>query len=124
MMKLASRCLQALVLAVFWLTPLALVAHEARPAYLELKETAPGKFDVLWRTPVLAGMRLPVLLQMPETAVSFVAHLQQRLREVTERLDTSFPDNTELTIDDSGKPHLKRLKAQQPLKNSKPFTPC
>jgi hypothetical protein len=59
--------------------------------------------------------RLPAscqALQMPETAVSFVAHLQQRLREVTERLDTSFPANTELTIDDSGKPHLKRLKAQ------------
>jgi hypothetical protein len=59
--------------------------------------------------------RLPAYgqaLQMPETAVSFVAHLQQRLREVTERLDTSFPANTELTIDDAGKPHLKRLKAQ------------
>ena len=26
-------------------------AHEARPAYLEIKETAPGQFSVLWRTP-------------------------------------------------------------------------
>ena len=41
-------------------------AHEARPAYLELKETAPGQFNVLWRTPVLAGMRLPVMLNLPE----------------------------------------------------------
>lgn len=41
-------------------------AHEARPAYLEIKETAPGQFSVLWRTPVLAGMRLPVLLQLPD----------------------------------------------------------
>jgi len=40
-------------------------AHEARPAYLEIKETAPGQFSVLWRTPVLAGMRLPVVLRMP-----------------------------------------------------------
>jgi hypothetical protein len=59
--------------------------------------------------------RLPAYcqaLQMPEPAVSFVAHLQQRLREVTERLDTSLPANTALTIDDAGKPHLKRLKAQ------------
>ena len=49
--------------------------------------------------------RLPAYcqaLQMPETAADFVAHLQQRLREVTERLDASFPDNTELTIDDEG----------------------
>jgi hypothetical protein len=41
-------------------------AHEIRPAYLEIKETAPGQFNVLWRTPVMAGMRLPVVLQMPD----------------------------------------------------------
>ena len=41
-------------------------AHEARPAYLEVKEIAPGQFSVLWRTPVLAGMRLPVVLIMPD----------------------------------------------------------
>ena len=41
------------------------VAHEIRPAYLDLKETAPGRYDVLWRTPVLSGMRLPIALQMP-----------------------------------------------------------
>jgi hydrogenase/urease accessory protein HupE len=41
-------------------------AHEARPAYLEIKETAPGQLSVLWRTPVLAGMRLPVVLRFPD----------------------------------------------------------
>lgn len=59
--------------------------------------------------------RLPAYcqaLQIPETAETFVAHLQQRLREVAERVDASFPDNTELIIDDMGTPHLKRLKAQ------------
>ena len=59
--------------------------------------------------------RLPAYchaLQIPESAESFVAQLQARLREVTERVDASFPDNTELTIDAAGKPHLKRLKAQ------------
>ena len=50
------------------LVSLAAQAHEARPAYLELKETAPGQFDVLWRTPVLAGMRLPVKLMLPDDA--------------------------------------------------------
>jgi hydrogenase/urease accessory protein HupE len=48
------------------LAPAAASAHEARPAYLELKETAPGRFSVLWRTPVLAGMRLPVVLKIPD----------------------------------------------------------
>ncbi len=41
-------------------------AHEARPAYLELTQRAPGQYDVLWRTPVLAGMRLPVRLKLPD----------------------------------------------------------
>jgi len=41
-------------------------AHEARPAYLEIRETAPGRYDLLWRTPVLSGMRLPVVLKVPE----------------------------------------------------------
>ena len=40
-------------------------AHEARPAYLEIKETTSGQFSVLWRTPVLAGMRLPIVLKLP-----------------------------------------------------------
>ena len=30
-------------------------AHEARPAYLEIKETATGRYTVLWRTPVCPG---------------------------------------------------------------------
>jgi len=41
-------------------------AHEARPAYLEIKEIATGRFAVLWRTPVLAGMRLPIVLKLPD----------------------------------------------------------
>jgi hydrogenase/urease accessory protein HupE len=39
-------------------------AHEARPAYLEIKETSPGRCDLLWRTPLLSGMRLPVVLRL------------------------------------------------------------
>jgi hydrogenase/urease accessory protein HupE len=40
-------------------------AHEARPAYLELTESAPGRYTVLWRTPLLSGMPLPVVLKLP-----------------------------------------------------------
>jgi hydrogenase/urease accessory protein HupE len=53
-----------------WVAFLVLVpslwAHESRPAYLEVKETAPGQFSLLWRTPMLSGMRLPIGLQLPE----------------------------------------------------------
>ena len=41
-------------------------AHELRPAYLEINETAPGRYEMLWRTPLNAGMRLPVVLQLPD----------------------------------------------------------
>ena len=41
-------------------------AHDVRPAYLEIKETVPGQFSLLWRTPVLSGMRLPVALKLPD----------------------------------------------------------
>jgi hypothetical protein len=40
-------------------------AHESRPAYLEIKETAPGQYALLFRTPVLAGARLPLALGLP-----------------------------------------------------------
>ena len=50
------------------LVALIAAAHEARPAYLEIKETNPGRFQVLWRTPVMAGMFLPVVLKLPADA--------------------------------------------------------
>jgi hypothetical protein len=40
-------------------------AHETRPAYLELKETTLDQYELLWRTPVSAGMRLPIMLRLP-----------------------------------------------------------
>jgi hydrogenase/urease accessory protein HupE len=55
-----------LQLLALLLVPLAASAHESRPAYLALQEMAPGQFSVLWRTPMLAGMRLPVVLKLPD----------------------------------------------------------
>jgi hydrogenase/urease accessory protein HupE len=56
-----------LCLGLLALAPLA-QAHESRPAYLEINETASGRYDVLWRTPVNAGMRLPIVLKFPDDA--------------------------------------------------------
>jgi hydrogenase/urease accessory protein HupE len=41
-------------------------AHESRPGYLEINETAPGRYSILWRTPVLSGLRLPIVLKFPD----------------------------------------------------------
>jgi len=37
---------------------LPVVAHEMRPAYLELRETRAGEFSVLWKTPMRGDARL------------------------------------------------------------------
>jgi hydrogenase/urease accessory protein HupE len=41
-------------------------AHEIRPAYLQIDEIGPGRYQLLWRTPLLSGMRLPVLLRFSD----------------------------------------------------------
>jgi hydrogenase/urease accessory protein HupE len=59
--KIASLAVLAL-LAVPVVTPA--LAHEVRPAYLELRESQSGELDVLWKTPMIGEMRLalaPVL---------------------------------------------------------------
>lgn len=58
-------------------------AHEARPAYLELTETASDRYDVVWRTPVTAGMRLPVVVQLPEGTSTLVEPKMRELPDST-----------------------------------------
>src|SRR5262249_27428362 len=40
-------------------------AHESRPAYLQITETSPQRYDVVWRTPLLSGLPFPVVLGLP-----------------------------------------------------------
>lgn len=57
-----------LALIALWVglfAPTVTHAHEVRPAYLQIDEIAPGRYQLIWRTPVLAGMRLPVGLRFP-----------------------------------------------------------
>jgi hydrogenase/urease accessory protein HupE len=46
-------------------------AHELRPAYLELRQTAPDAFDALWKVPAAGeGMRLALYVRLPEDCVN------------------------------------------------------
>ena len=66
-------------------TPLAR-AHEIRPAYLQIDEIGPGRYKLLWRTPVLSGMRLPVLLRLPDESHDVTSRAEQDLSDsVVER---------------------------------------
>lgn len=50
-------------------------------------------------------------LDLPDSASEFVDSLRQQLTKAAEKIDQSFPENSELTIDNDGTPHLKRQKA-------------
>lgn len=80
-MTAAGRCLLAALLIL--LAGPGAWAHESRPAYLEITETAPGRYDVLWRTPLLSGMRLPVGLKLPDGAHNVT---EPSLRELADSL--------------------------------------
>ncbi|MEH2497244.1 hydrogenase/urease accessory protein HupE [Bradyrhizobium sp. AZCC 1678] len=58
-------------------------AHESRPAYMEVTEIAPHRYQIVWRTPLLSGMRLPVALRLPETARNVT---EPTLRELSDSL--------------------------------------
>ena len=57
----------ALVLAVLvqaWVS-LPATAHEMRPAYLDMRETGPDQFSVLWKVPARGDLRLGLYVQLP-----------------------------------------------------------
>jgi len=56
-------------------------AHEVRPAVLEIKETSPGRYNVLWRTPLLSGQPLPVVLQLPDDVRNVTDPIVQELSD-------------------------------------------
>ena len=57
-----------LMLATFGaLAPTAL-GHEVRPAYLELRQTAPDTYDVLWKVPARGDRRLGIYVRFPGDA--------------------------------------------------------
>jgi hydrogenase/urease accessory protein HupE len=62
-----KRALFILLLGVA--APLLLSAHEVRPAYLELRETAPGAYEVMWKVPARGDtMRLALHARFPADA--------------------------------------------------------
>ncbi len=42
-------------------------AHELRPAYLELRQTASNEYSVLWKVPALGDLRLGLYVRLPES---------------------------------------------------------
>ena len=63
--------------------PSALAAHEVRPAYLELTEVSAGRFEVLWKQPVLADAEPGLVRRLP-LRPAFPAHCREAGRALPE----------------------------------------
>lgn len=61
----------------------ATAAHEVRPAYLELHETSAGRFEVLWKQPVLADAEPGAIRRLP-LRPAFPAHCGEAGRSLPE----------------------------------------
>jgi hydrogenase/urease accessory protein HupE len=70
------------VMVAFIVLAGAVSAHEIRPAYLQIDEVAANRYKVVWRTPMLSGMRLPVALRFPDS-----------VRNVTVPAERDLPDS-------------------------------
>jgi hydrogenase/urease accessory protein HupE len=51
---------------LFALAP-AVFAHEVRPAYLEMRQTGPETYDVLWKVPGQGDLHLGLYVELPAT---------------------------------------------------------
>jgi hydrogenase/urease accessory protein HupE len=56
--RIALALTAGLLALAAWLTPSPALAHEVRPAFLELREDTPGEFSVIFKTPMQGDMRL------------------------------------------------------------------
>lgn len=64
-------------------------AHEVRPAYLNLTETAPSSFNVTWKQPVLDGRRLKIRPTFPAGCTQTPPIIDRKGVTITERSQLS-----------------------------------
>ena len=69
-------------------------AHEVRPAYLDLREEAPGIFDVLFKTPMRGDARLALNVSFSgrvQTATPVISRMTDNAMVQTWRLSAIEP---------------------------------
>jgi len=76
-----------LALIMMWGLILPSYAHEVRPAFLSLTETAPSEFTMMWKQPVLEGKRLKITPTFAEDCTLGHRTLSQRGATVIEQGD-------------------------------------
>ena len=71
-------------------------AHELRPGYLEVRQTGPETFAVLWKVPARDDLRLGLYLQLPDNCTPASEPLRfQTADAYTERATLACPGGLE-----------------------------
>jgi len=76
-----------LTVIILWFCSGVSQAHEVRPAFLSLTETAPSEFTMLWKQPVLDGKRLKITPTFAQDCTLGHTSLSQRGGTVIEQGD-------------------------------------
>ena len=72
--NIGARIVFSLYCVFFLLSGSTLLAHEVRPAYLELRQTASDTFNVLWKVPGLGDdLRLALYVELPSNCANISA---------------------------------------------------
>ena len=86
-----SRSIYALALVVAFFAASTVCAHESRPGYLEAREVAPGRYEVLWKQPAVGDLVLRLNPVFPETCELIGADRQLVPGALATRLTLSCP---------------------------------
>jgi hydrogenase/urease accessory protein HupE len=87
------RCWRDFTAVVVMLAAQVLYAHEVRPGYLELRQTAANTYAVLWKVPAVGDMRLSIHPRFPENCKPAGDVASYRASDsYSERLRLTCPD--------------------------------
>jgi hypothetical protein len=71
-------------------------AHELRPGYLEVRQTGPEAFAVLWKVPARDDLRLGLYLQLPDNCTPASEPFRLQTADAyTERVTLTCPGGLE-----------------------------
>ena len=83
------------------LAPAAAAAHEVRPAYLQVTEVSAGRFDVLWKQPILPDADPGLVRRLP-IAPRFPAHCRESGRDLPDLTASALIERWTLNCGETG----------------------
>ena len=96
-----SRVRAAAALLTILLFPSIVAAHEVRPAYLQVTEVSDGRFEVLWKQPILPDADPGLVRRLP-IAPRFPAHCRESDRQLPDLTTAALIERWTLACGERG----------------------